>query len=130
MVLVRFMVFNATFNNISVTLWRSVLLVEDRGVLGKKHRPVASHWQTCLNLNQSLLIWSIISYLFIELYCEHHASIVVYFLNLQIKVLSKNSFFFFIILIFSFCWWRIVFFFISLDCQTSRIWQAVINVLL
>jgi hypothetical protein len=40
---VRFMVLNATFNNISVILWRSVLLVEETG---DNHRPVASHWQT------------------------------------------------------------------------------------
>ena len=30
------MVFNATFNNISVILWRSVLLVEETGGPGKK----------------------------------------------------------------------------------------------
>ena len=41
-----FMVFNANFNNISVISWRSVLLVEETGVPGKKHRPAASHWQT------------------------------------------------------------------------------------
>jgi hypothetical protein len=29
------MVFNATFNNISVISWRSVLLVEETGVPGK-----------------------------------------------------------------------------------------------
>jgi len=40
------MVFNATFNNISVMLWRSVLLVEETGVSRENHRPVASHWQT------------------------------------------------------------------------------------
>jgi hypothetical protein len=40
------MVFNATFNNISVISWRSVLLVEETGELGKNHRPVASHRQT------------------------------------------------------------------------------------
>jgi hypothetical protein len=40
------MVFNATFNNISVISWRSVLLVEEMVVPGEKHRPVASHWQT------------------------------------------------------------------------------------
>ena len=44
--LVCFMVFNTTFNNISVILWRSVLLVEETGVLGENHRPVVSHWQT------------------------------------------------------------------------------------
>jgi len=32
---VRIMVFNATFNNISVISWRSVLLVEDIGVPGE-----------------------------------------------------------------------------------------------
>jgi hypothetical protein len=40
------MVFNATFNNISVILWRSVLLVEETGGPGENHGPVASHWQT------------------------------------------------------------------------------------
>ena len=43
---VRFMVLNATFNNISVILWRSVLLVEESGVPGENPRPAASHWQT------------------------------------------------------------------------------------
>ena len=37
------MVFNATFSNISVILWRSVLLVDETGVPGENHRPVASH---------------------------------------------------------------------------------------
>jgi len=40
------MVFNATFNNISVISWRSVLLVEETRGPGENHRPVASHWQT------------------------------------------------------------------------------------
>jgi hypothetical protein len=44
--LVWFMVFNTTFNNISAISWRSVLLVEEIGVSGENHRPVASHWQT------------------------------------------------------------------------------------
>jgi hypothetical protein len=35
-----FMVFNATFNNISVISWRSVLLVEETGGPGENHRPV------------------------------------------------------------------------------------------
>ena len=39
------MVFNATFNNISVISWRSVLIVEESGVPGENHQPVASHWQ-------------------------------------------------------------------------------------
>ena len=37
------MVFNATFNNISVMSWRSVLLVEETGGHVDNHRPVASH---------------------------------------------------------------------------------------
>ena len=43
---VSLMVFNATFNNISDISWRSVLLVEETGVPGENHRPVASQWQT------------------------------------------------------------------------------------
>jgi hypothetical protein len=37
-----FMVLNATFNNISVISWQSVSL-EETGVPGENHRPVASH---------------------------------------------------------------------------------------
>jgi hypothetical protein len=37
-----FMVLNATFNNISVISWQSVLLVEETRVPGENHRPVAS----------------------------------------------------------------------------------------
>ena len=37
---VGFMVFNATFNNISVISLRSVLLVEGTGIPGENHRPV------------------------------------------------------------------------------------------
>jgi hypothetical protein len=34
---------NATFNNISATSWRSVLLAEETGVPGENHRPSTSH---------------------------------------------------------------------------------------
>jgi len=34
------MVFNATFNNISVISWWSVLLVEETGVSEENHQPV------------------------------------------------------------------------------------------
>jgi hypothetical protein len=37
------MVFNATFNNISVILWRSALLVEETKVPVENHQPAASH---------------------------------------------------------------------------------------
>jgi len=43
------MVFNATFNNISIISWRSVLLVEETGVPGENHRPTTSHWKTLSN---------------------------------------------------------------------------------
>jgi len=42
------MVFNATFNNISVISCRSVLFVGETGVSGENHRPVSSHWQMLL----------------------------------------------------------------------------------
>jgi len=48
------MVFNTTFNNISVISWRSVLLVEETGVHRENQRPVASHLQT-LSHNQLTL---------------------------------------------------------------------------
>jgi hypothetical protein len=41
-----YVVVNATFNNILVMSWRSVLLVEESGVPGENHWPVTSHSQT------------------------------------------------------------------------------------
>ena len=47
------MVFNATFNNISVNTqcisWRTVSLVDETGVPGENNRPAASHWKTLLH---------------------------------------------------------------------------------
>jgi hypothetical protein len=40
---VRAMVFNVTFNNISLILWKSVLLVEEAGVPGETHRPATNY---------------------------------------------------------------------------------------
>jgi len=37
------MVFNSTFNNMSVISWQSVLLVEETGIHGESHRSAASH---------------------------------------------------------------------------------------
>ena len=39
------MVFNATFNNMSVLSWRPVLSMEETRVPGENHQPVASHQQ-------------------------------------------------------------------------------------
>jgi len=49
------MVFDTTFNNISVTSLELVLLVEETRVLVENHRLVTSHWQT-LSHN---IVWSI-----------------------------------------------------------------------
>jgi len=50
------MVVNATFNNISVISWRSVLLVE---VPGENHRPATSHWQNItLCCIEYTLLWA------------------------------------------------------------------------
>jgi hypothetical protein len=43
------MVLNATFNNNSVILWPSFLLVKETGVPGENQRPPISHWQTLLH---------------------------------------------------------------------------------
>jgi hypothetical protein len=40
------MVINATYNNISVKSWWSVLLVEETGVLGEENMPAANLLQT------------------------------------------------------------------------------------
>ena len=48
------MMLNATFNNISVISWRSVLLVEETGVPVENYWPVASNWQTL----QKNVVWS------------------------------------------------------------------------
>ena len=47
------MVFNATFNKISVISWWSVLLVEETGVPGENHYPALSYnvVSTTLHLN-------------------------------------------------------------------------------
>ena len=40
------MVFNITFNNISVISWQSVLMVKKSWVPAENHQPAASHWHT------------------------------------------------------------------------------------
>jgi len=49
------MVSNATFSNISIISWRSVLLVEETGVPRENHWPVASNWQTIYHKRK---VWS------------------------------------------------------------------------
>ena len=38
---IRVIVFNATFNNISVILWRSILLIEETGIPAENQQPDA-----------------------------------------------------------------------------------------
>ena len=53
------MVLSATFNNISVILWRSVLLVEETRVPGENHWPVASCWKNYhIMLYRVHLVWT------------------------------------------------------------------------
>ena len=42
--LIRLLVFNATFSNISAISWRPVLVVEEAGVPGENHRSWVSNW--------------------------------------------------------------------------------------
>jgi hypothetical protein len=43
----RFMVFNATFNNISAISWRSVLFVEETGGPGENHNSLTNFITQC-----------------------------------------------------------------------------------
>jgi hypothetical protein len=59
-----FIVFNATFSNVSAISWRPVLVVEEAGVLGENHRPWASNWWTLSLATASrvhffFLIWEV-----------------------------------------------------------------------
>ena len=60
---VRVMMFNVTFNSISVISWWSVLLVEETGVPRENHRPAKSYWQTLSQMlylvqgSKSQLLW-------------------------------------------------------------------------
>jgi len=46
MILIWLIVFNATFSNISAISWRSVLVVEETGVSGEKHRLMVEYNHT------------------------------------------------------------------------------------
>jgi hypothetical protein len=45
------MLFNATFNNISIISWRSVLIVEETGVSRENHWPVETHGKNNADLS-------------------------------------------------------------------------------
>ena len=52
------MMLNATFNNISVISWRSVLLVEETGVPGENHLPQFTDKRYYIMLFQVHLAWT------------------------------------------------------------------------
>jgi hypothetical protein len=68
--------FNATFNNISVISWLWVLLVEETGVPGENHRPVASHWQA--------LSYNVVHLTLIEIRTHNISELDLYFLIISI----------------------------------------------
>jgi hypothetical protein len=65
-IMIMIMVFNATFNTISVITWGSVLLMGETGVPGENHRRVAGHpsptlsKKTFINLIKNNIIFSIL----------------------------------------------------------------------
>ena len=86
----RVMVFNTTFNNISVISWWSVyivtivLLVEETWVSRENHRPVATNWQTLshkfisiIQIHGCFLSWYII--------------VCFWFLKFEIYLYSKKK---------------------------------------
>jgi hypothetical protein len=78
------MVLNATFNNISVITWQSVLLVEKTEVLGENHRPATSHWQT-------LSHYVVLSTPHLSRIQTHNVSGDTYLLTLSYQFLSSFS---------------------------------------
>ena len=83
------MVFNATFNNISVISWRSVLLVEEAGVHGENPRPVARHCQT-LSHNVIHLLLEIQKYSFKSVNSSDTISKYLYFIFVYKTMIKKH----------------------------------------
>ena len=57
------MVFNVTFNNFSVILWQSVLLVEETGVPGENHQSaprIGNGYISLLYLNVFIILFTIL----------------------------------------------------------------------
>jgi hypothetical protein len=64
-----YMVFNTTFNNISVILWLSVLLVEETGVPGENNQPIRTTDKLYhIMLYQVYLIWAGFIYIILQQY--------------------------------------------------------------
>ena len=54
--LIWFLVFNATFSNISAKSWRPVLMVEEAGVPGENHRSWAGNWYLRLRVECTVFV--------------------------------------------------------------------------
>jgi hypothetical protein len=94
------MVLNATFNNISVILWRSVLLVEETWVPGENHRLAINHWLCLSHNNHRLAInhWLCLSHNNHRLAINHwlclshndHRLAINHWLNLSHNIVSST----------------------------------------
>jgi hypothetical protein len=87
------MVFDATFNNITIISWRSVLLVEETAGPGENHRPVTSHWQT-LSPNVVHLALMMLSFIIVLirlswLCCFVSANCVVLYFSVQLFIFTS-----------------------------------------
>ena len=78
------MMFNYTFINISVISWQSVLLVEETGVPGENHRPVASNWQSLLHISWLIVVSCSIMPII------HNPSVTYWYLPLITHHLKEN----------------------------------------
>jgi hypothetical protein len=69
----RVVLFNATFNSISVISWRLVLFDEETGIPGQNHRPPVCHWQTlshcCIEHSSSWAGFELTTLVDIGTYC-------------------------------------------------------------
>ena len=71
-IIIRFMVFYTTFNNISVISGRSVLLLEEAGVPEENHRPVTDPWKSLsIQIQNGLDQDAPRNDIIVRLYCKH-----------------------------------------------------------
>ena len=81
------MIFNGTFNNISVISCRSVLLLEETGVPGENHWSAASHWQT---LSHNVVSSTPLMRVELEETGENHRSAASHWQTLSHNVVSST----------------------------------------
>jgi hypothetical protein len=91
---VRVLMFNATFNNISIISWRSVLLVGETGVPREHYRSVNDKLYRCLSFSFRLLccllsfdLWILITPLVSSNSCYH---IMLHRVHLKTAIRTHN----------------------------------------